>query len=156
MTLESFFYDYYLPLRLINGSPNTLRLYRVTIRKFTQYLRRPPLLSDLNDDTVCRYLQALCQIPDYSKHSVKKERSQIIALWNFAAQKRMVDEFPNVPQVKAPDPIPTAWSVDELNRIASACKWEQRTYNGVPGQLWWFGLPDRDWETFGNSSTILF
>ncbi len=147
MKLETFFFEHYVPKRLLNCSRNTIRLYRTTFRKLNQYLGRQATLDDLNDDLICRYLQKLLENKDYSKHSAKKERCNLLAIWNYAAKKKFVAEFPQVPVIKAPEPIPTAWTLDEMQAIAKACKMESRKYDGVNGGDWWFALLSIIYET---------
>lgn len=146
MLLAQFFTDIYTPIRLINGSKRTFQLYDYTIRKFSEHLERPAQLSDLNDLTVSRHLKAMME-SGMSPHSVKKEQAQLRAIWNLAAKRRMVENFPQLPAIKAPDPIPVAWTMHELAILLRACERKSGSYRGVDASEWWSTLVLVLWET---------
>lgn len=145
-TVRDFYDRYYLPLKLRGKSPNTKRLYDITIRTFDQFLCRPATLDDFDDDTVSRLLAWLVE-RNRSPATANKIRSQIIALWGLAARKRIVEKFPDVPPEIEPTRIPRAWTADELKRLFIACLDEPGIIAGVPANLWWFGLHLVAWDT---------
>jgi len=129
--LDVFFDDLYRPLRLRSRSSNTIRLYAYSIRCFSKSLGHPAHLGDFTDDTVSRHLARL--IGDhYSPYSVNKERSQLLAMWNWAARKKLVDRWPDVTPEVTPTRIPVAWLRGELLRLVAACRAERGDYDGVP------------------------
>jgi integrase len=145
VTLDQFFNDVYLPIRLRGRSPRTVTLYRRSIAAYSQWLGRHAELSDLDDTTVCRYLLSLeCRLGPYT---IAKERSQLLAIWNCAARRRYVDRFPDVPSTPLPRRIPVAWSEGELARLLSACSRERGAYCGVPAGQWWVALHLVIWDT---------
>jgi site-specific recombinase XerD len=88
-TLSEFFESVYLPIRLRGRSPRTVTLYRASIAGFSGWLGRPALTADLEDTTVCRYLLSLES--KLAALTIAKERSQLVAIWNCAARRRVVD-----------------------------------------------------------------
>lgn len=145
-TVRDFYDRYYLPLKLRGKSPNTKRLYDITIRTFDKFLCRPATLDDFDDDTVSRLLAWIVD-RKRSPATANKIRSQVIALWGLAARKRMVEKFPDVALEIEPKRIPRAWTVDELKRLFVACLEEPGFIAGVPANLWWFGLHLTGWDT---------
>jgi integrase len=139
MRLSDFFETIYSPLRLLNRSPRTKTLFRYSIRLFGQTLGRPAELSDLSDLTVARHLERLIE-ERRAPAGVNKERRQLVALWNLAARKRLVDEFPSISTVREPERLPEAWSMEELWRLRIACNMEPGTIAGVPAGRWWSAL----------------
>lgn len=135
VTLRSFFSKQYKPKRLIGKSKNVLRLYATCFRKFSRWLGRPAVLSDLNDDTVAGYLYALSEVR--SLHTVDREYCCLVALWRFAARKRLVDCFPEIAKPDGPTPIPDAWTQEELAKLMATAKEWDGEYGGVPAGLWW-------------------
>lgn len=144
-TLSQFFECVYLPIRLRGRSPRTVTLYRASISAFSEYLKRPALLDDLEDSQVCRYLLSLES--GRSPYTVAKERSQLLAIWNCAAKRRYVDRFPDVPSAPLPRRIPTAWTEEELARLFAACAKERGVYCGVDAGDWWLSLHSILWDT---------
>lgn len=139
MTLLEFFNDVYCPLRLINKSPKTRRLYRYSIRLFGITLGREPSLDDLDDLIVARHLERL--IADgRAPGGVNKERDQLVAIWNLAAKKKLVAEFPSVRRVHQPYRIPWAWTQEEMWRLRISCNMQRGTYAGIPAKTWWTAL----------------
>lgn len=147
LTLSDFFETVYRPLRLgRRRSMNTVRLYRYSIKMFSEWLGRPAMLSDLTDETVCRHLMAMSDI-GYAAHSVDKERSQLLAMWNLAAKKGFVRHWPDVPRDPLPEIIPVAWLEHELHALIRSCRQEAGRIGGVPAALWWTALHNVAWDT---------
>jgi integrase len=139
MSLSNFFESVYRPLRLLNRSARTLTLYRATIAGFEKHLKRPAEIGDLNDLTVANYLQTLLE-RRLAPATVNKERSQLIAMWNLAAKKRLVHEFPTLMPVHQPRKQPEAWTAEEIWRLRMSCNMEPGQYNGVKASLWWSAI----------------
>lgn len=118
MTLDQFFRETYKPLRLRGKSPETDRLYRATLRAFGRWLGRDPLLADLDELLLSRFLDWRSTV--VAPLTVEKERSQLVALAGLAFERRLLDVKPQCPPGAIPDRIPTAWSVDELRRVSTA------------------------------------
>jgi integrase len=139
MLLGDFFQNIYRPLRLLNRSKRTDQLFRYSIRLFGETLGRPATLDDLTDIAVSRHLQRLLE-QNRKPAGVNKERRQLVALWNLAAKKRLVDQFPVLPTVREPEQLPKAWTVEEMWRLRMACNMQPGVYHGVPARLWWVAL----------------
>lgn len=120
MTIDEFFESVYRPLKLRNRSQNTIRLYRHSIRSFSLWLGRQASLDDFQSDTVSLYLAALND-RGLSKFTVNKERSQLLAIWNFAIKRGLVTVFPDVLAEPVPRRAPLAWQLEEFGRILDAC-----------------------------------
>lgn len=139
MLLSDFFRDVYRPLRLLNRSARTDQLFRYTIKLFGKTLGREATLDDLSDIVVARHLSALLA-EGRKPASVNKERRQLVALWNLAAKKRLVDQFPVLPTVHEPEQLPKAWTTEELWRLRMSCNMQPGTYSGVPANRWWLAM----------------
>lgn len=146
MLLNDFFEGVYRPLRLRSRSINTLRLYRYSIKLFSEVLGHAATLQDFTDETVCRHLMALGDL-EYAPHSIDKERSQLLAMWNLAARKGLVGVFPDVPRDPLPEVVPMAWMEDELKALVHSCRQEVGRIGGVQSALWWTSLHAVAWDT---------
>ena len=155
-TVRHFFDTVYRPRRLLGKSPNTVRLYHVSIRNFSRFLiwqahRRDPAgtniaresftpkLTDLNDDLLAG-LMAWELDRGLSPHTANKERAQLMSIARYAFRKRWLDVEPEVRMVTAPNIAPTAWTMDELTRLFSAIDQLRETIAGCEARLWWKAL----------------
>ena len=152
MRLTDFLEDIYVPLKLRGGSTNTLRLYRHSIKRFSDYLNRDAMLSDFDDLVVSRYLANLAGLSPYS---IEKERAQLCAMWNFAARKGIVSKFPTVYPTKLPERLPLAWEQTDLSQLLESCAKEKGEIAGVSAALWWVTLHLVMWDTGERIGAIL-
>lgn len=154
MELLCFFERYYLPLKLRGRSRNTERLYRHTVRSFSAFLNRPATLSDLDNDTVGMYLCYLNR-RELSPYTVNKERSQLLAIWNFAARRKQVDRWPDVQPEIAPLRAPVAWLEPEMQRIVEQCLRVHGFVGRVPARDFWLALHLVLWDTAERIGAVL-
>ena len=118
MPLAALFEDLYLPLRLRGRSPSTPRLYGCTLRAFARFIGRQPVVADLEDLTLARYMSH--RATTVAPLTVERERTQLLALAGMAWERRLLEIKPSCPPGVVPDRIPTAWTVDELRRVFQA------------------------------------
>lgn len=153
-TLSDYFERDYFPRRLVGRSGRTATLYRYTIRLFSKYLGRDALLTDLEDLTISRYVAWLIE-DGRAPAGVNKERRQLCSLWNAAAKRRLVDQFPDVPPVPQPQHVPKAWTIEELWRLKISCNMQAGDYCGVPANQWWVALHLLLWDTAERISAVM-
>jgi len=133
MTLDSLLADIYAPLRGI--SPRTVEIYRFTLRAWGHFLGRPPEVSDLEELAVAQFLAH--RLRERSVATAAKDRTQIRALWEFAARRKLCGEWPQVRRIRVPERVPQAWLTDELQRLLEAAGRREGVIAGVPARLWW-------------------
>lgn len=136
--LTLFFERNYAVRRLVGKSICTTRLFQVTLRNFCRFLQRRATLDDLNDETVCRYLSD--RFSKVAPHTAAKDRANILALANFAAKKRFISEFLDLPCISLPDLQPEAWTIEDLQRLFQACRNALGYVDGLPANAWWTAL----------------
>jgi len=152
MRLLDFFENTYVPQRLLGKSPKTIRLYKCSIKCFSDHLGRAATLADLTDESLAPFL--LWRISQTSRASANKDRVQICAIWRFANAKQMVDKLPTIPSIVSPEQIPIAWTLEEMARLFEACKSTTGVYYDRKDARWvmtqaafWFALVSVIWET---------
>lgn len=145
MTLQQLFNDFYRPLRLRGRSVNTTRLYGCTIRSFSRWLHYEATIQDLTDLTISRFLEYRASIR--SPYTAEKERSQLLSLWRFAADRRILDDRPCVPPAPLPDRIPEAWSVEQLQSLMRAAAATRGYIGKVPANVWYPAIIRTLWES---------
>lgn len=137
--LHHWFDTVFRPRRLLGKSPETIRLYRQFIDRFGDFLERRGTLDDLNEDAACAFLQSRLEA-GLSAYTVAKERAELISLSAYAARKRFIPEFLDVPQISMPELNPEAYKLDQLKLLFDTCA----TMPGMIGTAkacdWWIGL----------------
>jgi integrase len=139
LTLREYYVTIYAPLRLRSRAKRTKQLYETTLRTFAKYLGRQPMLRDLNNDEVNKYLAWFRDL-GRSPYSTNKEHANLTAIWRYACRRKLLDEWPDVEREKQPRKAPMAWLEHELQAIFSACDKEPGLLCGVPAGMWWRGL----------------
>lgn len=145
MLLSELFEGHYRPLRLRGRSQNTSRLYGCTLRTFSRWLGYPATIDDLSDLMLSRFLEA--RAATRSPYTAEKERTQLCALWRFAADRGIVSTRPEVPPAPLPERVPTAWSVEELHRLLAAAAATRGSIGSKPAGVWFCALVSVLWET---------
>jgi integrase len=136
MKLDEFLRDIYVPLRGI--SAQTESLYKMTIAEFGKSLGHPPTLDDFDELKVAKFLAQ--RVRERKPATAAKDRSQLRALWELAARRRMVELWPTIKRVRVPERVPEAWLTDEMARILASAALETTKYDGIPAALWWRAL----------------
>jgi integrase len=138
MTLEQLF-DVYKNKQLRFKSENTVRLYRHTLKSFSLTLGRTPTIHDLDSDVIELHMERIIR-KGGSPASANKDRGQLLALWRFAAAKRIVEQWPTIAMMKEPEIVPMGWLANEAASLLSACDKAVGHIAEVPARLWWSGL----------------
>jgi integrase len=138
MKLTELFNDYKAK-RLRFKSPNTARLYHHTIRSFGKTLGRDPTIADLTNDLVEQHMARIID-GGGSPASANKDRSQLLALWRFAATHKIVEHWPDVQIANEPEAVPLGWLPGDLEKLLAAAETERGFLGEVPARLWWSAL----------------
>lgn len=140
MTLVSLLDDHYAPERLTGKSPNTVRLYKHSINAYSRHLGRSATVGDLNTKTISAFLDFLLTGTKLARATIQKDRTQLVALWNWAAKKGWLAEFPQIASVNVPDRLPDSWSDDELKALVKACEAQTGMIGDIPASQYWLAL----------------
>lgn len=153
MLLSMLFESHYRPLRLRGRSPNTSRLYGCTLRAFGRWLGYPATVDDLTDLTISRYLEDRAAIR--SPFTAEKERTQLLSLWRFAADRGIVRDRPEVPPSILPERTVEAWSPDQMRSLLRAAAATRGMVGAVPAGAFWPALVLTLYDTAERISAIL-
>ena len=105
-------------------SPRTIEEYCSTVALLVRWVQRPLLVSDFTEDLVRGFLLFRSQ-SSKSAPTINKDRRQLLALWETAHEFGYHDRPPSRRKIRRwPEPkrIPTAWTIEELERLLSAAK----------------------------------
>lgn len=134
-SLHVWFRRVYAPRVLRGRAPHTRELYEITLRHWARHLGRAPTFADLTDDAVGEFLATRAQ--EVSRATANKDHANITALWRYANRLRLVDTWPTLPRLVAPQRVPQAWTTGEMGRLfAEACR-APGMIGRVPTGDWW-------------------
>lgn len=116
-SIEKFFRTAYVNEKELATS--TQGFYRDAISQFRRFLEREPMLADFAQDPFNRFLTAAQE--RRAPATVKGYRRALVALWRCAFERGDVEAEPKrIRRIKAPPPIPDAWTPAELARLVAA------------------------------------
>ena len=152
MTLTELLDDYYAPLRGI--SERTQKLYRMTISVYARHLGvEPTVEGHLAEMPVARFLAA--RLRDRSPATAKKDSAQLRALWEFAARRGFVNQFPLLRPIHVPERVPSAWTTEEMEALLESARLHPGTVSGAPAGLYFTALILMCYETGERISAVL-
>lgn len=137
---------------LMGLSDRSVTLYTHTIDKFEEFLGHPPEVAELEDVTVARFLRWRATNVRgkrlVSPHTVAKDRSQLLAIWNWACKKKLhPGEWPGLPRQKKVRRTPTAYTADDLAKLVRAARNRRGRMGPVASWWWWSTLLQAAWQT---------
>lgn len=143
--VEDFFDRHYSLICLRSPSPNTLRLHKLSIRRFSESLHHPARLVDFTQENLARF----CAIRrrTHPPTTVNREAAKLVAQWRSACKKGILQVWPEHKPEREPERIPLAWTQEEINRLLASAEAERRPVGNVPGHLWWPALLFLLWDT---------
>lgn len=138
-TIVKFFDTVYAPRKLLGKSQRTIYLYRLVFDRFADFLGRQPLLDDLTDATVCEFLRWR-QSKGRSEHTVDKERDKVVAIANYAARKRHIPEFLDIPPLAPAIVSPQCWRIEQLQQLLKAARETPGKIGNTPAGIFWHAI----------------
>lgn len=155
-TIRELLVERYAPLH--NLSDRTVRLYCLTIDRFRDFLGREPLVGDLEDLTVSRFLRWRAVTPHrgriVSTNSVIKDRTQLLAISNYAAKKRMI-EFLALAKARPVERTPRGYSAADVESMIRAARTREGRTGCLPSGWWWATIIYTGWCTAGRLGEML-
>jgi len=137
MLLTDFFELTYIPRKLRGKSDGSVRLYRLCLMQFARSLGRPPSVDDLTEDNVLLHLS---KRSDVAAPTRNKELSQLLALWRYACQRKLLSDWPDIQPETEPERVPIAWMPGELARLIATAETIGGRVGDVPANAWWSAL----------------
>jgi len=95
--------EQYLSVRTKIRSTLTRDHYRRSVEQFGAYLGRDATADDLTDDALSGFILATVNA-GFSPVTANQRVKQLRALWNWAAKKRLVEQFPTFEDLDEHEP----------------------------------------------------
>jgi len=135
---------------LMNLSERSVVLYRHSIDKFGEFLEHEPTLADLDDFTVAKFLRWRATNTRGNKpispESVAKDRSQLLALWNWSCRKKIhAGEWPALARQKRIHRTPRAYTQIDIAKLILTARKRRGKTGGLPSAWWWSSILYAAW-----------
>lgn len=131
--------EHYLSVSTQITKTTTREHYWRSLRQFAAYLDREPTTLDLTDDNLCGFM--LATVNSGHAHGTANQRmKQLRALWEWAARRRMVEQFPTFRKLVEPEPDPVAWKPEQLKTLFDACSRQVGWIGPHKAATWWLSL----------------
>ncbi len=140
--------------KLAMSAPQTVYQYELNLRRFDQFLERPALIADLQDEVVAAAINWLIRDKRLSPASASKFRDNLCCLWRFLSRKRIVDSDPDVPEVKEPRRAPVGLTRDQLRKLWEFLQRLPGDIEGIPASDWFCSLVGTFWDTGARKSEL--
>lgn len=145
---------------LMGLSDRSVLLYGHTIKKFEEFLKRPAEVADLEDVKVAQFLKWRATNRragrPISVHSVIKDRSQLLAIWNWACRKKLhPGEWPGLPRQKKIRKTPTAYTLEDMTKLIKAARRRRGRMGDKPSAWWWSTVLQALWQTGERCGALL-
>lgn len=102
-------------------------------------LGRDATLEDLTDENIALVMQRVLD-QQGSPATANKERSQLLAIWRYAAQIGMVARWPTILPEREPQREPRAWLLEDVVKLLATIAKLDGFVGQVPANAWWLGF----------------
>lgn len=151
-TLKARFESDYIPQRIPDASPLTLKAYNITFNFFDDFLGRPARLSDLNNKTVASFQRH--RLTQVGKATVKRDIDNLKAVWNYFCREGKIAKFPNLKPLCVATPTPVALTEEQIHLVWQSIQAETRPVVikctplvEVAAPIWWSPIFLACWDT---------
>lgn len=154
----------YAQIKLRRANPLTRRKFEYALNHLALMLGREAELCDLrrhlNDDDpppplLAEFQDYLATSADLSEDTCAHYAKKIAALWRFAAERRWIEEFPDIEVSAPPEKVPRGFTKKELLALWQAFRDQNGYIGGVPSSPWWRGLLFTIWDSSERLDAIL-
>jgi len=120
--------------------------YSRAVELFGQWLGRPATVLDLDQLQVSRWLESVQRT--HAPRTVATHRVNLLTLWRDCADRGLCPQPGRVRPIRKPDPLPIAWTMQELQALAIAvAKLEGNLTEGIPAATYFSALLFAAYET---------
>lgn len=140
------FQNQYRAIRLRTRSPSTVKAYEITLRKLDEFLERPALLSDLNDETIASFLDE--RFRHRAARTVNRDLTNLQALADWLWKKQIIDKtLTDLEPYTAVKLVPHALTMEEVNRVWASVNQQPGYIGRLPAPVFLRGLFLVFWDT---------
>lgn len=163
MNLEYWIFKRFLPQNVRCRSPKTILNYWIAFNDFARFIERPPLVSDLTDETIAAFMNWMNgPARGVCARSCNERAGRLKTFWRWAASRpqpelgrKLIDTWPTVGNFPVAVRQPRAWTENEMVRLFNACRQQRGLIGDIPAwrffmtiyQFWW-NAPERTTATF--------
>lgn len=135
MTLRHAFETIYKPRNLRFASKETIRLWNISLRMFTRFLKRDANVDDLTDENLTAF--CMWRRSYVAAATVNRDLASLLALWRYLNRRGILKHWPDVQLEPEPARVPVAWTEEEFTRLIATAKKMRGMIGPVPAARWW-------------------
>jgi integrase len=139
------FYQAVYVKRLQRANRHSRYQFESAVARLGCVLSRPPRVADLNEENILMVMNAI-SAKGRSPATANSVRKKLVALMNCAASRRLIVAC-DVPAFAEYKRTPTAWRLEQLDKLIKSCAGETGTIADIPARLWWECLMRLFWDT---------
>jgi integrase len=151
MTLRHLLDTEYAIIRALR--PTAAYQFRLSLSRYGEYLGHEPTLEDLDPIRAQAWLGH--RKTQVSAATARKDRTHLVALWSHAAKRRLVEQFPTLPPLRAPQRIPRAYRVQDVSALLRMSLALMGDVAGLPADWYWASLIRLCWESAERIGAVL-
>ena len=134
--LMEFYKTTIVPQRLVKAKPKYREKFTTAFAHLRAFLKRPPVVADLDSRTLEEMLDWLAEM-GRSSGTVRSSRQPLLSIGTAAAEAGLIAEAPYVAPVSIGKSAVTPWTTGELNQLLGAARTMPGLIDGIPAKLWW-------------------
>jgi integrase len=146
-TLPEFFFDSYLPLRLVGESPKTVVAYRTALNRWTKFAGDLPM-DRIDGRLLAKFQQHLLQ--SLKPASVNTYCNHLMVILRFAAndeEAAVIGRIPRWNKLREPKRVPLAFTTEEFSKVLAEAKRWPVPIAGYSAADWWEAVLLTCWES---------
>lgn len=116
----------------------TGNMYGYSVNSFQRFAGSDVRLRKLTDELLLSFIQR--RLKEVGPKTVKRERGDVLMLWKAAARQKLCKPPGDIPSIRLPRTLPTAWYPEEARRLVDATR-------GLSGEMRGTGISRADWWT---------
>lgn len=117
---------------------STIGTYRQSVVAFSKWIGRDAMASDLSKPMMLDYLRQRLQ--KATPKTVKRERADLLRLWEHAATVGVMTEPPRIPTIPQRQKSPVAFTKTQIGRLWQAAAETTGKVGEIPAGAWWQAL----------------
>ena len=134
--LLEFYKTAFVPQRLAKAKPKYREKFTTSIAHLRAFLKRPPVVNDLDSRTLEELLDWLART-GRNPNTTRASRQPLLQIGTAAAEAGLIAEAPYVAPISIGKPAVTPWTTGELNQLLGSARSMPGLIDGIPAKLWW-------------------
>ena len=136
--------------------PSTKKLYRRAVAVYGEFLKREPLIGDLEDVQFSRWMESRCQ--QVARETLRGEAAKLLAVWRWAAMPKRASWGVLAPEIQSPESfytVPRALTRKQLRTLFRYVSQMDDYIVLIPSNIYLLALLYLAWDTSERIGALL-